>query len=263
MNQGVPVRTALAAKSHLNKHSLYIVIGDQLGQLFEGLDLDAVADLCSQSAQGVRLLAAVTFFQFAERLADREAADAVRTRLDWKYALHLPLDHPGIAPSALSAFRNALRSDRNGKDIFHAIQSRLARVGYLSNDKEGGLGLGGILATVEALSRAGEAREAMGAALEALASTDPEWLRAIALSHWFDRYHAEFSSRELPVSREGLEGLVRTLGADISYLLEVIEETDAPELGALPEVQDLRRIYRVQPKPNSSNQRQTECQPDP
>ncbi|MCG7209642.1 transposase [Streptomyces arenae] len=32
-------------------------------------------------------LALVSVLQFAENLSDRAAADAVRTRIDWKYAL--------------------------------------------------------------------------------------------------------------------------------------------------------------------------------
>jgi hypothetical protein len=36
-------------------------------------------------------LAVITVLQFAEMLSDRQAADAVRARLDWKYLLGLPV----------------------------------------------------------------------------------------------------------------------------------------------------------------------------
>jgi transposase len=47
----------------------------------------------------------VTVMQFAEDLSDRQAADAVRGRIDGKYALGLELDDPGFDFSVLSEFR--------------------------------------------------------------------------------------------------------------------------------------------------------------
>jgi transposase len=38
-------------------------------------------------------LALTCVMQFMEELSDRQAADAVRSRIDWKYALSLELTH--------------------------------------------------------------------------------------------------------------------------------------------------------------------------
>jgi transposase len=43
-----------------------------------------------------------------EGLTDRQAADAVRDRLAWKYALSLELTDPGFEHSVLSEFRSRL-----------------------------------------------------------------------------------------------------------------------------------------------------------
>ena len=43
-----------------------------------------------------------------EKLPDRQAAEAVRIRLDWKYALHLPLTYTGFDYRVLSEFRDRL-----------------------------------------------------------------------------------------------------------------------------------------------------------
>jgi transposase len=51
-------------------------------------------------------LAVVTILQFAERLSDRDAAEAVRTRIDWKYLLGLELSDAGFDYSILSRFRD-------------------------------------------------------------------------------------------------------------------------------------------------------------
>src|SRR5436190_19506826 len=61
-----------------------------------------------QPAEAPWRLALVTVMQFAEGLSDRQAAEAVRGRIDWKYALSLPLDDPGFDASVLSEFRTRL-----------------------------------------------------------------------------------------------------------------------------------------------------------
>ncbi len=43
-----------------------------------------------------------------ENLSDREAADAVRGRIDWKYALGLALTDPGFDHTVLSEFHTRL-----------------------------------------------------------------------------------------------------------------------------------------------------------
>ena len=53
-------------------------------------------------------LAVVTVLQTIEHLTDRQAAEAVRARIDWKYALSLPLDDEGFDFSILSDFRQRL-----------------------------------------------------------------------------------------------------------------------------------------------------------
>jgi transposase len=68
----------------------------------------AIFSFTGQPALAPWRLALVTVFQFVENLSDRQAADAVRGRLDWKYALGLELDDPGFDFSALSEFRTRL-----------------------------------------------------------------------------------------------------------------------------------------------------------
>ena len=49
-----------------------------------------------------------------ENLTDRQAADAVRDRIDWKYALGLELEDPGFDVSVLSEFRSRLVAGDDG-----------------------------------------------------------------------------------------------------------------------------------------------------
>lgn len=61
-----------------------------------------------QPAEAPWRLALVTLMQYAEGLTDRQAADAVRTRIDWKYVLSLELTDTGFDFSILSEFRSRL-----------------------------------------------------------------------------------------------------------------------------------------------------------
>lgn len=53
-------------------------------------------------------LALITVLQFMEELPDRQAADVVRGRIDWKYLLGLDLADLGFDASLLSEFRKRL-----------------------------------------------------------------------------------------------------------------------------------------------------------
>ena len=104
----MPEATARVAKAAFKrKGNLYLTIGDQLGTLFDEVDFGCLYAADGKPALSPNLLALVTIFQFMENLPDREAADAVRSRMDWKYALHLALDDMGFDASVLSEFRAA------------------------------------------------------------------------------------------------------------------------------------------------------------
>lgn len=56
-------------------------------------------------------LATVSVLQFLLDLSDRGAAEAVRCRIDFRYALGLDLDDPGFHHSVLGDFRDRLLED--------------------------------------------------------------------------------------------------------------------------------------------------------
>lgn len=82
---------------------------DQIGVLYKDEDFTQLyrAD-CGQSGISAGQLALVTVMQFVEGLTDRQAADAVRGHIDWKYALSLELNDSGFDYSVLSEFRQRL-----------------------------------------------------------------------------------------------------------------------------------------------------------
>src|SRR5258708_4026504 len=98
---------------------------DQLG---EGLSGEQVAGAYGQRGQPgwpPGRLALVTIFQMAEDLTDRQAAEAVRTRIDWKYALGLDLADPGFDDSILSEFRGRVAGGGLDQVVLDTLLERL------------------------------------------------------------------------------------------------------------------------------------------
>jgi len=75
---------------------------DELDSVFEDAQFATLFPTRGRPAEAPWRLALVTVFQFAEGLSDRQAADAVRGRIDWKYALSLDLTDPGFDHTVLS-----------------------------------------------------------------------------------------------------------------------------------------------------------------
>jgi transposase len=106
--QPVPEETTRVARAACPHGSPYLTFRDALGTIFQEEDFAALLPACGQPGLPPWRLALVTRRQFREQLSARQAAEAVRARIDWKYLLGLELDHPGFDFSVLSAFRDRL-----------------------------------------------------------------------------------------------------------------------------------------------------------
>ena len=83
----LPEDTARVARAAFPKGNAYLRVYDALGPIYSNPQFAALFPKDGQPAVAPAQLALVTIFQFAEGLSDRQAADAVRGRIDWKYAL--------------------------------------------------------------------------------------------------------------------------------------------------------------------------------
>src|SRR5512143_3025463 len=98
----VPSATVQVARTAFPRGNVYLTLRDELGILFSD---EAFADLfpaCGQPGLPPWRLALVTLLQFRENLSDRQAADSVRARIDWKYLLGL---NSGYGPVNESTFQ--------------------------------------------------------------------------------------------------------------------------------------------------------------
>jgi len=92
----VPAETARVARAAFPKSNRYLILRDELGTLYQDETFAELFARRGQPAESPAVLALVTVLQFAENLSDRQAADAVRSRIDWKYLLGLELTDAGF-----------------------------------------------------------------------------------------------------------------------------------------------------------------------
>ena len=101
----IPEQTARVAKSACPKGTLAMHLRDALAELSQHEHFAALNPIEGQPAYATWQLTLVTVLQYIENLTDQQAADAARSRIDWKYALGLELTDPGFDPALLPAFR--------------------------------------------------------------------------------------------------------------------------------------------------------------
>src|SRR5437773_1486034 len=104
----VPEETAYVAHRALPNGHPYLRMRDEFGLFFTNEPFAQLFDHRGRPAEAPARLALVSILQFAEGLSDRQAADAVRSRLDWKYLLGLELTDPGFDHTVLSECRQRL-----------------------------------------------------------------------------------------------------------------------------------------------------------
>lgn len=172
----IPKDTARVAKTAFPKGNLYMKMRDELGAVFKDADFAKLFGLRVCLAQTPRRLALVTVMQFAEGLSDRRAAEAVRARIDWNYALGLELTDAGLDFSVLSEFRARLEVGGAEQLLLKKMLVRFKVRGWLKARDRQRTDSTLVLASVRQLNRLELVGETMRAALNALSVVAPEWI---------------------------------------------------------------------------------------
>jgi len=240
----MPPEIAAWTAKHLAPDSPYHLIGETLYTQFHDLDFVDLYHVEGKPALSPVTVALVTVFQHLENLADRSAANAVRTRLDWKFALHLPLDDAGFDASVLCEFRQRLLDHAAGERIFTQVVAQLSALGLLKKRGTQRSDSTHVLAAVRSLNRLETVGEALRLALNTLASVAPDWLLPLVEAEWTQRYGPRFTEWHLPEGQEKRAALALQIGRDGQVLLQAIYAPGAlAELRALPEIETLRQIW--------------------
>ena len=232
----------MIARAAFPKGNIYIRVRDELGPVYRDEAFALLFPSRGRPAESPGRLALVTIFQFAEALSDRAAADAVRSRIDWKYALGLELSDPGFDASVLTEFRARLIASDQARLLFETLLNQLQGAKFVKARGKQRTDSTRVLAAVHDYNRLECIWEAMRWALNSLAQVAPEWLRQLARHEWYERYARRPEGFRL--SEQKRRALVEQIGVDGHKLLDAVYTAPATlELSSLQAVEALRQIW--------------------
>ncbi|MGJ3561646.1 transposase [Streptomyces sp. INA 01156] len=125
----VPSLTAQIARASNPDGTTAMWVRDRLDGLWRDEDFADWYPRDGRPSLSPAQLATVCVLQFVLGLSDRQAAEAVRCRIDFKYALALELDDPGFHHSVLADFRERLARDDRADRLLDLALARLKRPG--------------------------------------------------------------------------------------------------------------------------------------
>ncbi|MCA1821132.1 MAG: IS1182 family transposase [Pseudonocardia sp.] len=243
----VPEQTAAVARAAFPKGTLAMRVRDELPGLFTDEQFASAFGVRGKPGISPGQLALVTVLQFVENLTDRQAADAVRGRIDWKYALSLELTDPGFDHTVLTGFRQRLIDHGLEEKVLDLLLARLAELGMVKAGGRQRTDSTHVLAAVRAVNRLEFLTETLRAALEALSAAAPDWLATHIDVHWVQRYGARADSYRLPQGQDKRTTMAVQVGADGFDLLEALHADHAPAwLREVPSVVVLRTVWITQ-----------------
>jgi transposase len=241
---GVPELTARVVRASFPKGTLAIRIRQALGPLFEDESFAEAFPARGRPAISPGALALVSVLQYAEGLSDRQAADQLRARMDWKYLLGLELDDPGFDFTVLGDFRARLIEHGLEERVLELVLGRIRELGLLRAGGRQRTDSTHVLAAVRTLNRMEFVGETLRAALEALAAAAPRWLADLVTADWIERYGARIDSYRFPKGENVRQEWAEQVGRDGFTLLRSAFAPDAPAwLRQIPAVQVLRRAW--------------------
>lgn len=243
----IPDETARVACAAFPKGNPYMRMRDALGPIYANPDFADLFPKNGAPAYAPAQLALITVMQFAENLSDRQAADAVRARIDWKYALALELTDPGFDASVLGDFRARLLAGGAEQRLFASMLLRFKEEGLVKAKGRQRTDSTHVLAAIHGLNRLECIGETLRHALNTLATSAPAWLTSWVPAAWYDRYGHRIDAYRLPDAKAARYAQAESWGSDGRELLHRLWDvaTD-PALRELPAVQTLRMVWLQQ-----------------
>lgn len=240
----VPKETARVARSIYPEGNAVMHMLDVLQLAVADEDFADLFPIRGQPAESPARLALVTLLQFMEGFTDRQAADAVRTRIDWKYLLCLELTDPGFDHTVLSEFRARLLAHGAEHRVFEAVLAIARDRGLLHGGGRQRSDSTHVLANVQALTRFDLVIETVRHALDVLARTAPEWLCQHVTPAWVDRYALPTGELRVPRTEAKRLAWAAQIGEDGMAVLVALNSPEAPaDLRHLPALEALRQVW--------------------
>ena len=240
----IPEETARVAKATFPKGNVYMTLRDELTLWYKD---SAYAHLFpshqGRPAESPGMLNLIMVMQYAEGLSDQQAAEAVRSRIDWKYALGLALTDPGFHYSILSTYRERLLAGGAEQQFFEEMLTHFRARGLLRARGQQRTDSTHVLAAIRDLNRLECIGETLRHALNCLAVVLPDWLAAQVAPDWFDLYGTRFEQYRLPRELAEQQELAERIGRDGQHLLAALDDPATP--GYLREMLAIQTLCRV------------------
>ncbi len=241
----IPAETQRLAWKVNPKGTLIMRVRDRLGRLYQDEDFVGLYPATGQPACEPWRLALIIVFEYLEGLTDRQAAEAVRNRIDWKYALSQELDDAGWDASVLSEFRQRLTEHDQAALLLEKLVQTGLQEGWIRSTSKVRTDSTHILAKVRRLNQLEVVGETLRAALDALSRADASWVRERLPHEWAMRYGLLINERRLPKSEQERERWAKQVGADGFHLVELLADASTPaQLVQLPQVQTLQTVWQ-------------------
>ncbi len=243
----VPEEIARVAHAVFPRGNVFIQLRDTLGAIYTDETFADLFPTHGQPAVAPWRLALVTIFQFMEGLTDRQAADAVRDRLAWKYALSLELRDTGFDHTVLSEFRSRLVAGHAEQRLLDLLLEQCRKGGWLKAGGRQRTDSTHVLAKIRALNRTLCVGQTMVYVLNVLSEVAPEWIRAYVPAEWVERYGERLEHERLPKEEEERKQYANQVGVDGWMLLAALDAPATPDwMKTLPAITTLRTIWEQQ-----------------
>ncbi len=243
----IPEDTIRVARAAFPKGSIVMRLRDEFGAIYHDHDFQALFSTRGQPGWSPWRLALITVLQFMEHLSDRQAAEHVRARIDWKYALGLDLTDPGFHFSVLTEFRARLIIGNVEALLLDNMLSAFRERSLIKARGQQRTDSTHVLAAIRVLNRLEHLGETLRAALNQVAHDVPAWLQTVAEPEWYVRYGSRIEEHDFPKGKVARETLAVQIGQDGFKLLDALDnEGDLQLVRDSPDVQALRLSWSQQ-----------------
>ncbi|RPJ19124.1 MAG: transposase, partial [Planctomycetaceae bacterium] len=241
----VPPDIALVCRAKLPSDSPFRLIGDSYAEFvpFEH-EFAVMYEDTGRGAVSPVLLSLVTVFQMLENVPDRVAAEFVIFRLDWQYALHLPLDYAGFHFSVLSDFRQRLLEHGKERFVFDHLVQRFVALGFIKRRAKVRTDSTHIVGVVERLQQTELVTESLRVALAAAHKAAPSWVERTLPVVFREQYQRPLNTYGMG-NDETHRQLVQA-GRDSFWFLGLVEQSAPQGVRDLAAVATLRTVLSQQ-----------------
>lgn len=213
----------------------FVPFEDEFAVMYEDTGRGAVSPV---------LLSLVTVLQMLEKVPDRTAAQFVIFRLDWKYALHLPLDYAGFDFSVLSDFRQRLLAHGKERFVFDHLVQQFLKLGFIKRRSKVRTDSTHIVGVVERLQQVDLVTESLRVALEAAHKEAPSWVERTLPVVFCEQYQRPLNTYGMG-DDETHQQLVQA-GRDSFWFLGQVEQSAPQGVRELAAVATLRTVLSQQ-----------------